>query len=148
MKVWCLCEATSGYVLTFEVCKGKDNVQVSGDIAKCDRVMRLMEKAGVFHQGHHLRLDNCFSSPKLFLDLWRRGTTAAGAVNTNCQGLPMGAIKKTLKNKQVSEYRKGPLSCVAYKKGKKTSVLLSTSSKEGYTTVHSRKCRRDTSRNC
>ncbi|XP_064082431.1 piggyBac transposable element-derived protein 4-like [Macrobrachium nipponense] len=133
IKVWCLCEARSGYTYAFEVYRGTAGMHVSDNGAKYYLVMRLLEKAGLFHRGHHLGLDNdYFSSPKLFEDLWQNGTTATGTVRTNCKGLPMDAVKKKLKNREVSERRKGPLLCVAYKDGKQTPVLLSTSSKGGY----------------
>ncbi|XP_068214762.1 piggyBac transposable element-derived protein 4-like [Palaemon carinicauda] len=136
IKVWCLCEARTGYTYAFEVYRGTAGMQVSDNGATYDLVMRLLEKAGLFHHGHHLGLDNYFSSPKLFQDLWQNGTTATGTVCTNRKGLPMDAVKKKMKNKEVSERRKGPLLCVTYRDGKKTLVLLSTSSKAGYKTVN------------
>lgn len=135
VKIWCLCEAESGYVVTFEVFKGNANIPVSEDGATYDLVICLLTQADLLHRGHHLGLDNYFSSPKLFLDLWQKQTTATGTVRINRKGLPEKAVREKKANHYVSQRRKGPLLCVAYRDGKKTPVLLSTVTKGGFTTV-------------
>ena len=138
LKVWCLCEASTGYTVTFEIYKGATGAPVSADGITHDLVLRLLNQADVRYRGHHLGLDNYFTSPKLFSDLWDRNTTATGTVRRNKKGLPMDALKEKLPNHGVSERRKGPLLCVAYRDGKKTPVLLSTTAKGGYEAVHRR----------
>lgn len=67
--------------------------------------------------------------------MWQKHTTATGTVWINKKGLQDKAVRAKLGQLQVSERRKGPLLCVAYKDGKKTPVLLSTVAKAGFTTV-------------
>ena len=102
LKVWCLCEAESGYTVTFEVYKGKKHLPVSEEGVTYDLVMRLLAKADVFYRGYHLGLDNYFSSPKLFEDLWQKHTTATGTVRTNRKGLPDEAVRAKLGQHQIS----------------------------------------------
>ena len=137
IKYWCVCEAESGYLINFEVYRGvrKSSHPVSEEGATYDLVMRLMEESDLLYKGYHLGLDNFFSSPTLFSNLWNKGTTATGTVRKNRKGLPKDAINNKLRNKEVSEHRKGPLLCVAYQDGKKKPILLSTNVKAGFTTV-------------
>lgn len=119
IKVWCLCEAQTGYTVIFEVFRGTSDRQVSEGGATHDLVMQLLTQVDLLHWGHHLGLDNYFTSPKLFLDLWQKQTTATGTVHINRKGLPWQAVREKLVNHQVSERRKGPMICVAYRDGKK-----------------------------
>lgn len=48
-------------------------------------------------------------------------------------------MKAKLKNQEVSERRKGPVWCVAYKDKSKQPILLSTVAKAGFTTVVNRR---------
>ncbi|KAI8517520.1 hypothetical protein Bbelb_035370 [Branchiostoma belcheri] len=99
-------------------------------------VMRLMTEADLLNRGHHLCVDNYFSSPALFQELH---TTATGTVRKNRKGLPRPSINARLHNKEVSERRKGPLLCVTYQDGSRKPVLLSTAVSAGYEDVPRRR---------
>ncbi|XP_078594315.1 uncharacterized protein LOC144872080 [Branchiostoma floridae x Branchiostoma japonicum] len=83
-------------------------------------------------RGHHLGVDNYFSSPQLFQELYQQGTTATGTVRSNRKGLPRQAVNKKLRNNETAERRKGNLLCVAYKDGQKKPILLSTAVSVGF----------------
>ena len=68
--------------------------------------------------------------------MYQKQTTTTGTVRINRKGLPDQVIHGKLGQHQVSEQRKGPLLCVAYRDGKETPVLISTVAKAGFTTVH------------
>ena len=101
--------------------------------------MRLMEKSDLLYKGYHLGLDNYFSSPKLFLDLYDKATLATGTVRKNRKGLPKTCLSTKLQNQGVCERRKGPLLCTSYKDGSKNLILLSTACNSGYTDVVTKK---------
>lgn len=133
IKLWCLCDSTSAYTYTFECFKGAHDPQDrAAEGTTYALVMRLMTETGLLHRGHHLGLDNYFTSPRLFLDLFKDNTTATGTVRKNRKGLPLQVVKAKLRNKQVCERRKGNLLCVAYKDGSKQPILLSTQASGGF----------------
>ena len=90
-----------------------------------------MNKSGLLSQGYHLALDNYFSSPQLFLDLFADKTSATGTVRRTRKGLPKLLLKETLANREAKACGKGPLLCTVYKGSSKTPVLLSTKDKHG-----------------
>lgn len=135
IKLWCLCDAKNGYLSFFEIFKGAhaDQDKAEKEGATFSLVMRMMTESKLLYLGHHLGLDNYFSSPALFQALLAKSTSATGTVRKNRKGLPKVCLKTKLKNQEVCERRKGDLLCVAFKDGKGTPVLLSTASKAGYT---------------
>lgn len=98
IKVWCLCDAVSGYTCTFEIYKGATDPQDVGEEGLTyNLVMRMMHQAGVLYRGYRLGLDNYFSSPKLFQDLYNMRTAATGTVRGSRNGLPKQCIKAETK---------------------------------------------------
>lgn len=135
VKLWCLCDSVSSYTSQFEVFKGAaDPRDRQAEGMTYTLVMRLMEKSNLFHRGHHLGLDNFFTSPALLYDLYSQNTTATGTVRKNRKGLPKSVTNAKIQNKNVVERRRGNLLCVGYKDGSKQPTLLSTKSKAGFCT--------------
>lgn len=136
VKLWCLCDSVSSYTCTFEVFKGAaDPGDRQAEGMTYSLVMRLMKQANLLHRGHHLGLDNYFTSPKLLIDLYSAHTTSTGTVRRNRKGLPVTLKTAKLQNKSVFERRKRNLLCVAYKDNTKQPVLLSTKASAGYGTA-------------
>ncbi|KAK0042848.1 piggyBac transposable element-derived protein 4 [Biomphalaria pfeifferi] len=99
-----------------------------------------MTAAGLFNRGHHLGIDNFFTSIELLEELFTENTTATGTVRSNRKGLPDACVKTKLKNKELIAARKGNLLCLAYQDNSRKPILLSTASKAGLIhTVNSRK---------
>lgn len=135
MKLWCVCDSETQYTCLFEVFKGThEEDQRHEEGITYSLVMRLLRETELLYQGYHIGLDNYFTSPKLFLDLFQRRTLATGTVRSNRKGLPKQLLKAKLNSGEVSERRKGPLLCVAYKDHGKRPILLSTETKAGYGT--------------
>ncbi|XP_070174096.1 piggyBac transposable element-derived protein 4-like [Littorina saxatilis] len=141
IKLWCLSDSTNGYLCRFEVCKGAHNPRDPENVhgTTYALVMWLMRDSGFLNKGYHLCLDNYFSSPLLFQTLHVQQTTATGTVRTHRRGLPRDCITRRLRNGEVSERRKGPLLCVAYKDGNRKPVLLSTAATAGYSKHQNRR---------
>ena len=60
--------------------------------------MNLMN--GMFRQGYHLFVDNFYSSPQLFSDLYDKGCMATGTVRENRKGFPTG-LANSMTKKEV-----------------------------------------------
>ncbi|XP_064106769.1 piggyBac transposable element-derived protein 4-like [Macrobrachium nipponense] len=132
VKLWCLCDTETGYTHAFEVYMGVRQEDSSGEGFTYNLVMCLMRQADLLYQGYHLGLDNYFTSPQLFQDLYNMKTTATGTVRKSRKGLPKNCVNASLANQKVCERRKRPLLCVAFKDGINQPIFLSTISKGGY----------------
>ena len=102
--MWCLVCSTSKYVWNFEVYCGKENPLPQGENgiglansnvpSSChgepklahNVVLRMID--GLSNFGHHVVMDNFFSSTRLFMDLLSMGIYATGTVRPNRLGLP------------------------------------------------------------
>ena len=135
VKLWCLCESSTGYTSDIEIYQGSRNHPPTQYGATYDLIIRLLTASDCFNQGYHCVMDNFFSSPKLFLDLFSQHVHCTGTVRANRKGLPKALVKSTLANKEVCERRKGPLLAVAYKDGGKKPLLLSTHAHGGFVNV-------------
>ena len=98
-------EALCGYILGFEVYTEKQSVSVA-DQAKpldvtCTRttklVLRLLACVDLLHKGYHYYMDNHYSSPELFQELYDAETYACGTERKNKKGLPIAVSSAKLK---------------------------------------------------
>ncbi|KAL8607084.1 hypothetical protein ACOMHN_008670 [Nucella lapillus] len=138
VKLWCVADPTNGYLSTFEVYKGGHNPEdaTGPEGVTYHLVMRLLETCRFLNLGHHLGLDNFFTSPALFRDLYAQHTTATGTARCNRKGLPKACIKTKLRSQEVCERRKGELLCVSYQDRSRKVTLLSTAASAGYMNTH------------
>ena len=126
MKAYMLCDSDNGYVCQFKLYTGK--VTVVSEAGKTyDMVMNLVrEYAG---KGYHLFMDNFYSSPTLFTNLWDMGIGATGTLRPNRKGTPKIMGKKKMEKKQergdMIVMHNKTLLCVRYQ-DKKSVVMLST----------------------
>ena len=87
IKVWVCSDAATGYVLSFSIYTGKDlNVSILPNGLVYDVVMRLLENK--FNKGYSVFVDNFYTSPNLFLDLFNKGVPGTGTVRTNRKNFP------------------------------------------------------------
>ena len=86
MKLWCLCDANTGYCLEFSVYTGSS--EIAG--AKLDLgyrvVMSLMRRH--LHSYHHLYADNFFTSVHLAVDLKQADTYLCGTTRSSRREFP------------------------------------------------------------
>lgn len=76
IKVWVCSESVTGYIHKFQVYTGKDTECTNG--LAYGVVMHLLED--LQEEGRVLYVDNFYTSPLLFEDLFERGTYASGTV--------------------------------------------------------------------
>ena len=101
IKLFQVSEANSGYIVGFHVYTGKNNACISNFSHPLDEecskttkiVLGLLESTNLLDKGHHVYMDNYYSSPELFSELYYRQTYACGTVRQNRKGLP-NAVKK------------------------------------------------------
>ena len=89
IKSYQLCDET-GYCCKYEIYTGK-RPGGSQHGATYDLCMRLMEN--YLNRGHHLYIDNFYTSPVLLSHLYQQGTGACGTLRTNRKHVPE-AIKE------------------------------------------------------
>ncbi|XP_055864561.1 piggyBac transposable element-derived protein 4-like [Biomphalaria glabrata] len=139
IKMWCLSDSANGYLCQFEIYEGSQGRRIgNGRSYTHELIIRLMTAAGLLNRGHHLGIDNFFTSIELLEELFTENTTATGTVRSNRKGLPDVCVKTKLKNKELIAARN--LLCLAYQDNSRKPILLSTASKAGLIdTVNSRK---------
>ncbi|XP_046986955.1 piggyBac transposable element-derived protein 4-like [Schistocerca americana] len=93
LKVYAVAEASSGYVVNFEVYAGKHIVDNSSSAV----ILRLLSDSSLLNKGHTVYLDRFYSSPELFQQLAEKGTGAVGTVNKSRKGLPKDLVSAKLK---------------------------------------------------
>ncbi|XP_047104793.1 piggyBac transposable element-derived protein 4-like [Schistocerca piceifrons] len=98
LKVYAVAEASSGYVVNFEVYAGKHIVDNSSSAV----ILRLLSDSSLLNKGHTVYLDRFYSSPELFQQLAEKGTGAVGTVNKSRKGLPKDLVSATLKKGEMS----------------------------------------------
>ena len=139
IKLFQLSESISGYIIGFEVYTGK-GTSSAADASRpmdplCTRttklVLGLMEKFHLLDKGHRVYMDNYYTSPELFEELYFRETYACGTVRMNRKGMPSRTLKHVnVKPLESAFLRNGPLLCLKWKGAKtktKTVTVLSTS---------------------
>ena len=86
IKLFQVSEAESGYILGFHVYIGKDSSCISHsskpldpDCTKTTKVvLGLLEETKLLDKGHHIYMDNYYTSPELFYELFHHDTYACG----------------------------------------------------------------------
>ena len=126
IKAYELCDSLTGYCSRIQIYVGKVlDVSVHGIIY--DLVMNLVSP--YLHQGFQLFMDNYYTSPFLFLDLFFNGTGACGTCRLNRSGLPRKIKDATLEQKGESiVMHTGPLMAMKML-DRKPVTILSTISK-------------------
>ena len=100
IKLFQMCEATSGYIIGFCVYSGKNSCVDEGVCLfdECTTttqiVMTLANKCKLLDKGYRIFFDNYYTSPELVEELLHRDTSSCGTVRSDRKGLPK-ALKKT-----------------------------------------------------
>lgn len=91
VKNWVLADSVIPYCCNFHIYTGSDPQTVEHGLAS--RVVKdLIEP--YLDKGYRLYVDNFYSSPSLFQDLYARNTLASGTVIENRKGMPLELRKK------------------------------------------------------
>ena len=131
-------DSKTGYVVGFDVYTGKNKTDCYKTAKTLDpkctpttkTVVGLLQSCNLVGKGHHVYLDNYYSSPELFSELHDLETFCCGTVCSLRKNLPIAVTKVKLKNKGDCVFRRnGPLLCLAWKekkKAKKNVTMLTT----------------------
>ena len=127
------CEASSGYVLAFDIYAGKkghvivDKCKVLDNSCTVTKkvVIGLLDSSNLLDSGHFIYMDNYYTSPELFEQLHFRETCACGTVKENCKGLPEALKVSKLKKGDGYFWRNGPVLAIRWY-DKRAVFMLST----------------------
>ena len=132
-------ETNSSYIVGFHIYTGKNHTCISNASNPLDHecskttkiVLGSLESTNLLDKGHHVYMDNYYSSPELFSELYYRQTYACGTVHQNRKGLPNAVKRAKLQTLQSFFLRNGPLLCLKWsgekkKSTKKPVTILST----------------------
>lgn len=133
MKAYMLCDSHNGYVLKFKLYTGKSQEPKPEGGTNFELIKELTREYR--NLGHHLFMDNFYSSPFLYLNLWEWGIGATGTARSNRIGLhPFlksdtieegGRTRKMRKGEMKIMLNQGILLGVKYQ-DRKTVLLMST----------------------
>lgn len=91
LKNWVLADSVFPYVCNFQIYTGKD--ERTPEVGLAHRV--IMDLAEPYlNKGHRLFMDNFYSSPALYEELFEKKTLACGTVRQDRKGMPAGLVKK------------------------------------------------------
>ncbi len=112
MKLYQVCEASSGYCLGFDIYHGTTEcIEFVAALETVDSgyyhnvglttkvVMGMLAFTGLLSKGHHVYMENYYNSPELFDELNLLDTYACGTVRINRKEVPK-AVGKAKKLKQ------------------------------------------------
>ena len=106
-------------------CANTTNVLDPGCTETTKVVMGLMEKCHLLDKGHHVYMDNYYSSPELFEELHYRNTYACGICHSNRKNMSKAVINAKLKKGEAVFRRAGPPLCFKWNE-KRDVRMLST----------------------
>ena len=135
-KVWCCAEASTGYLLNFQVYTGKHNDTAHQGQGLGSRVVQNMIQ-GHLGKNHKVYFDNFFSTVGLAQDLLRNNTYCCSTIRPNRKEWPLPKDTKQ-KAGEVKMKQKGNLVAVQWTDKRQVNVL-STCCDPTMTTVQRRK---------
>ena len=134
LKLFEVSDTRTGYVIAFDVYTGKNKTRcaLNADVLDPDStqttkvVLGLLKKGNLLGKGHHVYMDNYYSSPDLFFELHNKECFACGTCRKNRKNLPKAVTTAKLKQKGDCVFRRdGPLLCLKWQE-KKDVLMLST----------------------
>ena len=133
IKLFEVNDARTGYCLGFDVYTGEEYPTTHAQNVwlldpSCNKttkiVVGLMDSTGLLDKGHHIYMDNYYTSADLFEELHFRNTFACGTINSIKKYLPQVVVSKKMKNPQkVTAYLGKKVQCYVLD-GKKRSLSL------------------------
>ena len=149
MKLFQVCEASSGYILGFDVYTGStecamfaETVGVSdeavGDSITAKVVVGLLAYTGLVGKGHFIYMDNFYSSPVLFDELNLLDTYCCGTLRSNRRQVPEAIKQVKLKNNGDTVFRRRDNLLALKHHDKRDVCMLSTIHQATYVVVDQR----------
>lgn len=133
IKLYEVSDSKTGYCLAFEVYAGKAYTRCVNDSKTIDPtctrttklVVGLLDKCHLLDRGHHVYMDNYYTSPELFEELHYRDTFACGTCRSNRKNMSKAVSAAKLKKGEAVFRRSGPLLCFKWHE-KRDVTMLST----------------------
>ena len=134
LKLFEVSDARTGYVIALDVYTGKNRTRCALNVDVLDPdsmqttkvIVGLMQKGNLLGRGHHVYMDNYYTSPDLFWELHSKECFACGTCRKNQKNLPKAVTTAKLKRKGDCVFRRdGPLLCLKWWE-KKDVLMLST----------------------
>ena len=126
-KLFVLADSSNGYTLDISVYNGNNNF-LTGQGLSYDSVMSLIDKR-YLGSGYHVYMDDFYTSPKLFRDLFAAKFGACGAYKDVRRGCPRSAVNALNKMSPTGTYRwirDGPLVYVKWMDTREVRAVCST----------------------
>ncbi|XP_038065704.1 piggyBac transposable element-derived protein 4-like [Patiria miniata] len=123
LNCWNIAESNTGYIWNSELYQGKTNNETEVGLYK-NVVLRLSQPFN--GKGHHIYMDNLFSSPELYFSLAENGIGACGTLRVNRVDTP-NEIKetKTKKGDPLCAVRDGDLLFLSWFDKRQVNVVTS-----------------------
>ncbi|XP_014483551.1 PREDICTED: piggyBac transposable element-derived protein 4-like isoform X2 [Dinoponera quadriceps] len=123
IKFWMLCNAVSKYCISF-YCYRNAKSKVSKNGLGYDVVEKLLQDADCLNKGHHIYVDNFFTSNALAKFLYTKNTYITGTIRKNRKDIPSEA--KQVKVGETKYFQNGEVLLCAHreKRSSKNPVLL------------------------
>ena len=140
-KIWCICDARTGYILLFSIYTGADETTEFGLGEKV--ILTLADP--FLDKAYQLYFDNFFSSVRIAEELLKRNTYCCGTARPNRKKWPKDQLNPTALNKVLKrgEHRSvlvssGQVECLVWKDNKVVSLINTVTEPEQLTTVNRR----------
>uniref|UniRef100_A0A671KY56 PiggyBac transposable element-derived protein 4-like n=1 Tax=Sinocyclocheilus anshuiensis TaxID=1608454 RepID=A0A671KY56_9TELE len=122
-KFFVLSDSSNGYTVDFSVYTGKNSFPTDRGLSY-DAVMSLLDRK-VLGSGYHVYMDDFYTSPKLFTDLFALKVGACGTYRDQRKDFPKTAANSLSRNSSrgsIRWIRDGPLVCVKWMDTQEVSV--------------------------
>ncbi|XP_012935902.1 piggyBac transposable element-derived protein 4 [Aplysia californica] len=137
IKLYELCESSSGYVYDFEVYAGIPGLS-NRPVDVCKRLM-----TPLLHKGYVLFTDNYYTCPELVDDLAADDTMCVGTVRANRVGMPKDLVNMNLATGEVSFRRRQQVVALKWQDKKPVHLLTTVHDPRRYVTVTTRTTTKD-----
>ena len=131
MKLFQICEAKGGYICAFDIYTGKDQTRCMQTAQVLDPncttttklVVGLMDSVHLLDKGHCMYMDNFYTSPELYEELFFHSTYACGTVHQNRKSLQRAVTTAKLKKTEAVFRCNGPLLAIKWCDKRAVTVL-------------------------
>ncbi|KAL6416433.1 hypothetical protein ACFW04_013479 [Cataglyphis niger] len=123
IKFYKLCDSQSRYIHNFKIYVGKDKT-VTGSASR-NVVMNLLKESQLLNKGYCLFIDNWYSSPILYRELYSMKTNVCGTARINRKEMPQEFKSQQLQRGEAIVFSTREMAAIKWK-DKKDVVLLTT----------------------
>ncbi|KAI4476158.1 hypothetical protein M0804_013821 [Polistes exclamans] len=123
IKFYKVCDSQSRYIHNFNIYRGKDKTATGS--AGRNVVFNLLKESQLLHKGYCLFIDNWYSSPKLFRELYKMKTNVCGTVRINRKEMPRELKSHVLQQGEAIIFTTKEMAAIKWK-NKKDFVMLTT----------------------